>query len=1052
MKHMFNVLISLVFFISLVLGGNYQSVITQGTKQLVSVQTENGATVITSITVASQHTCALTSTGGVKCWGRNDFGELGDNTTTTRLTPVDVFGLSSGVMAISAGGVHTCALTRTGDVKCWGVNSNGQLGDNTTTTRLTPVDVFGLSSGVMAISAGGVHTCALTSAGGVRCWGNNGSGELGDNTTTRRLMPVDVFGLSSGVTAISAGTYHTCALTSVGGVKCWGGNYSGELGDNTTTTRLTPVDVFGLSSGVIAISAGGFHTCALTSARGVKCWGLDANGQLGDNTTGTNRLTPVDVFGLSSEVAAISAGDEHTCALTNARGVKCWGGNWDGELGDNTTDERDAPVDVFGLSSGAMAISAGQMHTCALTSAGGVKCWGFNEYGQLGDNTTTDRLAPVDVVGLEGSASKPIVVFIPGVMGSNLYDNNNNISWLSSAKLSPANFLLLGLRSDGFTTDCPPLTPISWCNQHTNNSSIGSKNSIGSKGMVLHTPIKNEDIYDTLVKNFDPGMGYTEGVDFFVFNYDWRKDLGIAAVKLDVYINSILQYTHASQVAIVAHSMGGLVARQYISDSTRAKKISKLITIGTPYLGTPKAFAVLEGLACMVDLIYKDLFGGLCLPDRQAGGIMAQNYPGVHELLPSQAYFDVKGSGFIVNSHDVNPSYNCPEPDCLSYPETYSPQVATNINPGIMNLANSFHGNLDYSSDWNGVDVTILYGDQVNTIGGIQLYSIFSLQHISNIYIRLPKYTMHGDGTVTTISALMADSAGNLGGKATFMSFVGEHTSLAKNADVLREVNIVLGLLPKPLSILDTSSADVDPTGVEIVATGVKAIDVNDISGNHTGPQPGGLVEETIQGSHYFSQADADLVSVVLNGGQNYSLTITPSRYNLVDISLVRMTMSGTQETQLYTGIPVNVDSRIRLNGDPYEVNTLQLDVDGTGSQVQPINPTMDIPAGQPLDTTPPQSTIEITGGTPGPNGWYTSPVTVTLTATDNPGGSGINRIEYAYSNNSQPQIYTGPFTADPEKVRVLYVVATDQAGNRQSQPTIRRIGPEKTYLPFLWN
>jgi alpha-tubulin suppressor-like RCC1 family protein len=354
-----------------------------------------------AIAAGSSHSCLVTSARGVKCWGQNTFGQLGNGTTTDSLTPVDVSGLTSGVVSISVGGYHSCATTATGALKCWGRNDHGQLGDGTTTDRSAPVTVAGLSTGVVAVSAGYLHTCARTTADGVKCWGENVYGQLGDGSNMERDAPVDVSGLTSGVTAIATGQYHSCAVTSAGGAKCWGNNDSGQLGDGTrSNTRNLPVDVVGLS-GAARLAAGFSHTCALTSTGGAKCWGDNSAGQVGDGTTEA-RLTPVGVSGLASGVAAIALGGSHSCAVTNAGAAKCWGRNVNGELGDGSTTDRHTDVDVSGLAAGVTAVAGGEHHTCAVLASGVAQCWGLNDRGQLGDGTVAERHEPVDVVGFEG--------------------------------------------------------------------------------------------------------------------------------------------------------------------------------------------------------------------------------------------------------------------------------------------------------------------------------------------------------------------------------------------------------------------------------------------------------------------------------------------------------------------------------------------------------------------------------------------------------------------------------------------------------------------------
>ena len=365
---------------------------------------------IAKIAAGNGHTCAVTTTGTVKCWGLNFFGQLGDNSTTYRYTPVDVVAGPSlpalaGVSSLTTGLNHTCVLI-SGGAKCWGDNARGQLGDGSTTPRLTPVDVSGLAAGVVSIAAAAEHTCAVTIGGGVKCWGANLPSRLGDNTFTQSSTPVDVIqspplAVFSGATAVAAGarSVHTCAIVG-SGVRCWGSDVYGQLGVDMPALGVSPtaLAVVGLASGVSALALGGAHSCALTTTGGIQCWGNNSfGGQLGDNTL-TDRRTPVDVSGLTAGVSAITAGTAHTCALTTGGGAKCWGSNDIGQLGDNSMTMRLTAVDVSGLASGVTAIAAGDTHTCALISNGGVKCWGFNGYGQLGDNTNNFRLTPVDVI------------------------------------------------------------------------------------------------------------------------------------------------------------------------------------------------------------------------------------------------------------------------------------------------------------------------------------------------------------------------------------------------------------------------------------------------------------------------------------------------------------------------------------------------------------------------------------------------------------------------------------------------------------------------------
>jgi alpha-tubulin suppressor-like RCC1 family protein len=347
-----------------------------------------------------QHACALHSSGGVQCWGNNGRGQLGDGTLTSRSRADWVSGLRSGVVAVAAGYRHSCALTDRGAVKCWGWNSYGQLGDGANVDRAAPVQVAGLESGVIAIAAGAYHSCALTDDGGVKCWGYNRGGQLGNGIARGQggYTPSAIAGPAN-YTALAVGWSHSCALTRGGAVKCWGENTTGAVGDGTTTNRALPTEVHGLAGDVVALTALGYQSCAITSAGALYCWGYNRYGQIGDGTT-TDRYAPVQVSGLSSGVVAAAAGYYQTCALMGTGDMRCWGGNGYGQLGDGSVTPHLRPSPVRSLGAAAVAVASGGDFSCASLVDRIVRCWGNNVVGQIGDGTNTVRLLPATTTGL----------------------------------------------------------------------------------------------------------------------------------------------------------------------------------------------------------------------------------------------------------------------------------------------------------------------------------------------------------------------------------------------------------------------------------------------------------------------------------------------------------------------------------------------------------------------------------------------------------------------------------------------------------------------------
>lgn len=350
---------------------------------------------VVAIAAGGNSSYAVMLDGTMRAWGANSAGQLGDGTNIDRATPVSVMGPSGRVQQIAAGDSHACALTALG-VSCWGQNDHGQLGDGTTTSRAwsLSVDTSGIAAPITSIAAGGAHSCAATgSTGRSYCWGSNGSGELGDSSTTDRSRPVLVLNSTEEYYAPVAATSGSCALNRLGVIVCWGLNTSGRFGGTPVDFAFTLPSTFG-SRAWGSVALGVSHACMVEAGGGVYCAGANGYGQLGDGTV-IQRITPVPVTALH-DATAIAVGSAHSCAIRQDRTVWCWGRGGFSSLGGGTSDDTNVPTQVLGLRD-ATALVAGRHHYCALLADGSVRCWGDNPNGQLGDGSLRNQSVPVRV-------------------------------------------------------------------------------------------------------------------------------------------------------------------------------------------------------------------------------------------------------------------------------------------------------------------------------------------------------------------------------------------------------------------------------------------------------------------------------------------------------------------------------------------------------------------------------------------------------------------------------------------------------------------------------
>ena len=401
-----------------------------------------------SMDAGYEHTCGIIANGSAMCWGANGQGQVGcgdSNLNTSNPTYVNA---TNTFVSISAGEWHTCGIISNGSAMCWGGNDFRQIEDGTTTTPIRSPVFVNTTNKFISIDAGNIYTCGIISNGSAMCWGSNLEGEIGDGTSgASKLNPVFVNTTNTFV-SISAYGGHTCGIISNGSAMCWGYNNHGQIGDGTNgTDRLNPVFV-NTTNSFISIDSGDWHSCGLLSNGSAMCWGYNNYGQIGDGTNGTDRLNPVFV-NTTNKFVSIDAGDWHSCGLLANGSAMCWGANDFGKIGDGTTTTpRVNPVFV-NTTNTFVSVSAGGRHSCGIISNGSAMCWGYNGFGGIGDGTTTtQRVNPVFVNTTNMFSSSVIGNSTNIANGSSTFVNWTNLSLTSSLGLSYSSTYLWRVSAD----------------------------------------------------------------------------------------------------------------------------------------------------------------------------------------------------------------------------------------------------------------------------------------------------------------------------------------------------------------------------------------------------------------------------------------------------------------------------------------------------------------------------------------------------------------------------------------------------------------------------
>ncbi|MBF8249579.1 MAG: Esterase [Candidatus Levybacteria bacterium] len=534
--------------------------------------------------------------------------------------------------------------------------------------------------------------------------------------------------------------------------------------------------------------------------------------------------------------------------------------------------------------------------------------------------------------------------------------------------------------------------------------------------------------------DFFVSNGYTLNKDLFIFPYDWRRDVSLTAPLLDQKINEIKMQTGVEKVDIVAHSMGGLVARNYISDAARALNVRKLFTIGTPHLGSVDSLKNLIYGGCFT--IFEQLKKPICigLSPSEVKDVIRNMISG-YELDPSQAYFN-----FYSGEDNNHPFPYRTEAGPLNYEQIKTLLTSSGYNTPLFNPSEAFHSLDANLSNTNGVDVTLIAGSGKSTLGQIIEEKTTSLLGVP--YVQKDMMNINGDGTVPLMSASLVDYNKSLVllGKAKVFYTNQEHGNLVAFGPALNLVKNILNgesQLPDGVSITPYYF-----NGRLFSVHSPVNINIYDSLGNHTGPTINGDFEANIPGSSYDTLGDAKFIYLPNNG--NYNIKFEATDQGSFDFKIRKYEDNVVSQETLYKDIPLTILTKAETQFDTTSNTSpiVHLDENGNGI-IQDVSPTSNLTGDAVLDQTPPQTSIQLSGVL-GNNGWYKSDVVVTLNPLDEASGSGILKTEYSLGNGAIVNIYTEPFIISAEKINKLKFRSIDNAGNEEN-PQEAEIKIDKT-------